>query len=122
MLSDAVQTWLKTKHRQTLISALAYFAMTSGGGVIAMFPNFGILFLFCKLFLLLVTPMSAHPNIFGWLLTIPFLVLLFVDCRREERDDMAIIPLWLAREYLHIGPRMILDGWQRVADARSLAR
>jgi hypothetical protein len=48
--------------------------------------------------------------------------LLFADCIRAERDDMAVIPLWLAREYFHMGPRMMLDGWQAVASARMLSR
>jgi hypothetical protein len=119
---DAIEIWLRTKQRKTLISASAYFVMTFVAGMIVMFPNVGILFLFCKLFLLMAVPVLSHPNIWGWLLTTPFVALLFVDCRREQRDDMNIIPLWLAREYFHIGPRMILDGWQGVSDARGLAR
>jgi hypothetical protein len=48
--------------------------------------------------------------------------LLFADSVRAERDDMAVIPLWLAREYFHTGPRLIRDGWQSIVRARQFSR
>jgi hypothetical protein len=33
-----------------------------------------------------------------------------------------MIPLWLAREYFHIGPLLMLDGWERLTRARQFAR
>lgn len=48
--------------------------------------------------------------------------LLFVDCRRTERDDMSIIPLWLAREFFHAGPRLIFEGWQSMVRARQFVQ
>lgn len=122
MPESALKNWLRTKQRNALFSASIYFAVTSLGGILALVPNLGIAFLVCKLLLLLVFPATGHPNIWAWLLTTSMPVLLFADCRRAERDDMGLIPLWLAREYFHIGPRLILDGWRQVERAGQLSR
>lgn len=82
----------------------------------------GIVFLACKLLLLLALPAWSHPNLLAGLVAALLPGLLFVDCRRAERDDMSIIPLWLAREFFHVGPRLIFDGWQSMARARQFAR
>jgi hypothetical protein len=121
MSGSAVQTWLSLKQRQTLRSSWFYFAATSTGGILALLPNLGIAFVIGKILLLLIVPMLAHDDIWALLLTMPFLFLLFVDCIRAERDDWTVIPLWLAREFFHIGPRLIREGWQNVARARQFA-
>lgn len=92
------------------------------GGILALLPNLGIAFLFGKIFLLVAFPTAANANIWAMALTMPVVVLLFADCMRAERDDMAIIPLWLAREYFHMGPRLIRDGWQEVVRARQFSQ
>jgi len=122
MSGSAIQTWLSLKQRKALLSAWVYFATTSLTGILALLPNLGIAFLFCKLFLLLAIPTMPHPNIWALLLTTPLVPLLFVDCIRAERDDMGIIPLWLAREYFHTGPRLILEGSQQITRARNFSR
>jgi hypothetical protein len=121
MSGSAIQVWLQARQRKALVSASGYLVVTSIGGALALLPNLGVAFLVCKLFLLLAVPVLGHPDIWAWLLTTPFLALLFVDCRRAERDDMAIIPLWLAREYFHMGPRLMMDGWDQWLHARQLA-
>src|ERR1700761_6051794 len=122
MSGSAIQAWLSLKQRKALFSAWIYFATTSFTGILALLPNLGIAFLFCKLFLLLAIPTIPHPNIWALLLTIPLVALLFVDCIRSERDDMGIIPLWLAREYFHAGPRLILEGSRQITSARKFLR
>jgi hypothetical protein len=122
MSGRAIQTWLSLKQRKALLSGWLYFAITSFTGILALTPNLGIAFLFCKLFLLLAIPTMPHPNICALLLTTPLIPLLFVDCIRAERDDMGIIPLWLAREYFHAGPRLILEGSQQITQARRLSK
>jgi hypothetical protein len=67
-------------------------------------------------------PTTGHPDLWAGLLATPFTALLFVDCLRAERDDMAVIPLWLAREYFHMAPRMILDGWRSLLRARQFSQ
>ena len=48
--------------------------------------------------------------------------LIFADSLRSRRDDMTFIPTWLLREYISIGPRLILEGWPHVMRARRFAR
>ena len=122
MSGSAIQIWLRAKQRKALLSAYIYFAITSLGGAIALRPALGIVFLVCKLLLLLALPAWTHPNLLAGLVATLLPGVLFVDCRRAERDDMSIIPLWFAREFFHIGPRLIFDGWQSMARAQQFAR
>ena len=122
MSGSAIQTWLAMKQKKALFNARIYFATTLTGGTLAVLPNLGIGFLMGKIALLLVFPTALHVNIWAWLLAAPLVILLFADGIRAERDDMAIIPLWLTREYFHMGPRMILDGREAVVRARQFAR
>jgi hypothetical protein len=122
MSGSVIQAWLSLKQRKALVSAWLYFATTVVTGILALLPNLGIAFLFCKLFLLLAVPTMPHPNIWAFILTTPLVPLLFADCIRAERDDMGIIPLWLAREYFHTGPRLILEGSQQITRARKFSQ
>jgi hypothetical protein len=121
MSGSAIQTWLLARKRKAVLSAQVYFLTTSFIGFLALLPNIGIAFLFCKLLLLVIVPMATHTNVLALVLTTPFVGLVFADCIRAERDDMAVIPLWLAREYFHMGPRLMRDGWQQVVEARKFA-
>ena len=122
MAVTAIKIWLQTRQRKAIRSASFYFATTSLAGAVVTLPTLGILFLIGKIVLLIAVPSSVHWSSLVWFLTPPLLVLLFVDCLRAERDDMAIIPLWLAREYFHMGPRTILDGWEQMIQARRFSR
>jgi hypothetical protein len=48
--------------------------------------------------------------------------LIFADAIRVRRDDMSFLPTWLLREYISIGPRLILEGWPHVSKARRFAQ
>jgi DnaJ domain len=122
MPGSAVTVWLQTKQRKALRGAWVYFAITTFGGALALLPNIFIAFLIFKIILLTFIPKFLLTSILALPLAIALQVLLFIDCRRVERDDMSMIPLWLAREYFHIGPRLLLDGWGRLDHARRLAR
>jgi hypothetical protein len=122
MPESAIQTWLSLKQRKALYSALLYLALTTLGGAVVLLPNVGIAYVVGKILLLFFAPMTPHLNIWAWLLTLPFVGLLFADCLRAERDDMAVIPLWLAREYFHAGPRLMLDGWHGLRRSRQFSR
>jgi len=122
MSGSAIQTWLAMKQKKALLAARIYFATTLTGGTLALLPNLGIGFLTGKIALLLAFPTAPHVSIWAWLLAALLIVLLFADCIRAERDDMAIIPLWLAREYFHMGPRIILDGRDAMIRAKQFAR
>ncbi len=122
MSDGVIKGWLETKQRKTLLSARWYFLLTAIGGTIALSLNLGIAYIFIRIVLLLAAPVAIHTGTLAWILATPVVVLLFVDCRRAERDDMTIIPLWLAREYFHTGPRLILEGWRSLERARQLSR
>jgi DnaJ-like protein len=122
MSGSVIKAWLSRKQRKALYSAWFYFVIASLGGILALLPNLGIAFLLGKIFVLVALPTATHVNIWSLILTAPTVIVLFVDCIRAERDDWAVIPLWLAREYFHMGPRVILDGWQGTVRARELAR
>lgn len=122
MSGSAIQIWLRAKQRKALLSAYVYFAVTSAGGAILLLPTLGVVFLICKIVLLLALPAWIHPNLLAGLVAMLLPALLFVDCRRTERDDMSIIPLWLAREFFHAGPRLIFEGWQSMVRARQFVQ
>jgi hypothetical protein len=122
MSGSAIQAWLSLKQRKAFFSAWFYLAATSFGGILVSIPNLGIAFVVSKIFLLIALPTVPHLDVGALLLTVPIVSLLFADCIRAEREDMAIIPLWLAREYFHMGPRLMLDGWQAVVRARQFSR
>ena len=121
MSGTAIQTWLAHKQKSALLRSRFYFIGTSVVGTVALLPNFGIAYLFCKIFLLLAFP-TTPSNVGAALLATAVVSALFYDCVRAERDDMAVIPLWLAREYFHMGPRIIFDGWSELARARQFSR
>jgi len=121
MSGSAIETWLAHKQKKALLNARFYFVGTSVVGVLASLPNFIIAFLICKLLLLLVIPSAGYSSIGGLLLAVVVVAALFLDCVRAERDDMALIPLWLAREYFHMGPRIFFDGLNALGRARQFA-
>src|SRR5262249_48557123 len=122
MPGNAIENWLKIKQRKTRNSASWYFALTVTGGVMAMLPNVITHLLICKLLVLVIFPTVTHRGIWAALITAPLIGLMLFDSARAERDDMGIIPLWLFREYFHIGPRLILEGRRAMAHARAFAR
>jgi hypothetical protein len=119
---SVVKVWLQAKQRKALRGACVYLAITLLGGTLALLPNLFIAYLISKIVLLMVIPILHNPDPFALLLALAFPAWLFIDCRRTERDDMSMIPLWLAREYFHIGPRVMLDGWERLTRASQFAR
>jgi hypothetical protein len=121
MSGSAIQTWLEHRQKSALLRSRFYFVGTSVVGTLALAPNAVIAFLVSKLFFLLVFPAIPFSSVAAGLLSVVALAALFTDCARAERDDMALIPLWLAREYFHMGPRTIFDGWHELGRARQLA-
>jgi hypothetical protein len=119
---DAIQSWLAHKQSSALLRSRFYFVGTSVVGVLALLPNAAIAFLISKLALLLAFPAIPFSNVGAALGVVLAITALFVDCIRAERDDMGIIPLWLAREYFHMGPRIIFDGLSELARARQFSR
>ena len=121
MSGPAIETWLAHKQRSALLRSRFYFVGTSVVGTLALAPNAGVAFLVSKIALLLAFPAIPYSNVGGGFFAVLAVAALFVDCIRAERDDMGIIPLWLAREYFHMGPRIIFDGASELARARQLS-
>jgi len=48
--------------------------------------------------------------------------LLIADSIRADRDDMSIFMLWIVREYIHAGPRIVREGWRSAVRARYLSQ
>jgi hypothetical protein len=117
----AIQSWLAHKQRSALLRSRFYFVGTSVVGVLALVPNAVFVFMVSKLVLLLAFPAIPFSNVGAALVVVLAITALFVDCIRAERDDMGIIPLWLAREYFHMGPRIFFDGCSELARARQLS-
>lgn len=122
MSGSVIQGWLLEKQRRALLSARLYFTATCSLGALALLVDFGILFLVIKFPLTVFAPRLPAANLWACVAAMPLMALLFRDCLRADRDDMSVIPLWLAREYLHAGPRLILEGWHELARARRFAR
>jgi hypothetical protein len=122
MSGSTIETWLAHKQKSALLRSRFYFIGTSVVGLLALAPNAVVAFLICKLFFLLLVPAIPASNVGGALLAVVAVAALFMDCIRAERDDMAIIPLWFAREFFHMGPRVIFDGWSELERAHQLSR
>jgi hypothetical protein len=120
MATDAIKGWLKRRQHQAFTASLLYSFAALAGGLVICLLEFGLLFLVSKLFVLMAIPLTLHANLWSLPLAAIFSALLVADCLRAYRDDMSVIPLWLAREFVHIGPRLILDGIHRMVHARQL--
>src|SRR6185436_17559545 len=107
MASKSLMTWLKAKREKALVSTSVYSAFLFTGGAIAVALTSCFLVLAGWIGLFYFFP---HTSQFvGWSLTLGLaavaIVVFFVDSVHTVRDDMSILPLWLLREYLCIGPR-----------------
>lgn len=120
MSGSAIKAWLISKQRQALFSSVLYFTVICVGGCLALIPQMVIPFAIGKLLTFLIFP-TASANIFGWLFIAIWIPALFWDCINANRDDMAIIPLWMAREFFHLGPRLILEGRESIHHAQKFA-
>jgi len=122
MSRSLMEIWLGLKQERALRAARLYCASTTVVGAIALVPNFFIAFLVAKFLLAIAGPTPAESNVFATILAGLLTALLFWDCLRAERDDMGIIPLWVAREYFHFGPRVLLDVINEWRHVRQFAR
>ena len=122
MNQNAMIAWLGRKRRQGMRSAAVYAMATLMGGVFVLALMICCIFVAAKTALLTVFPLSpVLVTIGSALLAIGFGGLIFADSIRAQRDDMSFLPGWLLREYVNIGPRLILEGWPHVLRARRFA-
>jgi hypothetical protein len=82
-----------------------YAAATLAGGILVLAVMFYVIFFFSN----------------STILPLVIITFIFADSIRSRRDDLTVIPTWLLREYINIGPRLIFEGWPNVRRARSFA-
>jgi len=101
---------------------LCYAAATIAGGVFVMVLMFCFVFVAAKVVLLSSFPLSPTLVAVGSaLLATVVNGLIFADAVGVRRDDMTFLPTWFLREYISIGPRLILEGWPHVLRVRRFA-
>jgi len=119
MAQNEIIIWLKRKRRQGIRSSVLYAAATLLGGAFVLALTFYFLFVAAKVMLFSVFPLSPILVVVGGVLLATIASgLIFADAIRVRRDDMSFLPGWLVREYISIGPRLILEGWPQVRRVR----
>src|ERR1041385_8206560 len=101
MAPEEVITWLKAKREKALVTAGVYSAFVLAGGAVVLAFTMALVVIAGWIGLFYFFPHTT-PGV-GWSLTLGFaviaVVVFFLDSVRAVRDDMSILPLWLAREY-----------------------
>lgn len=107
MNSEAIKSWLERKKRRGMRAAASYAVATLIGGTLVL----GLTF-YCIFFI------TAGSAVLATIVT----GLIFADAVRTRRDDLSFVPTWLLREYISIGPRLILEGWPYIERRQRFAR
>ena len=98
---------------------MGYAAATLSGGVLVLGLMFYFVLVATKTALLSAFPLSpVLATIGSGLLAVVVNGLIFADSIRARRDDMSFLPGWLLREYISIGPRLILEGLPQLTRVR----
>src|SRR5262245_2689972 len=123
MSPTEITTWLIHKRRSGIRNALGYAATTLLGGAFVMALMFCVIFVAAKAALLSAFPLhSLIGTVVSALIAFVVNAVIFTDSVRVRRDDMTFLPGWLLREYISIGPRLVLEGWPHILRARRLAQ
>lgn len=119
MPSDKLNVWLKKKRRQGMQSSVFAAAALISGGAVVCGMIYWVIFMFIKLVLIIAFHNLGYTQTFRVAIDLAASLiglvaggLIFVDSVKASRDDMSSIPLWLVREYIGIGPRLVREGWQ----------
>jgi hypothetical protein len=120
MAAQSVIAWLKKKRRSGVLCSSFASAVSLVGGAVASFLTLALVFVGVQLAVLTVFPTYASAARLSFSITVVLGVVVFVDSVRALRDDMSIIPLWIVREFVHIGPRSIRHGLNQAARAAML--
>lgn len=123
MASDQVAIWLRRKRRRGIQASLGYAAATLLGGMVVIALMICVIFVVAKLILLFAFPLhSVFTTLGGALITLFINGFIFIDSIRVRRDDMTFLPSWFLREYISIGPRLILEGWPQLLRVRQFSQ
>src|SRR6188768_1816240 len=123
MSQNTITTWLIHKRRRGISNALCYAAVTLVGGAFIIALMFCFVFVAAKATLLSAFPLYAIVvTIVSGLIAFIINALIFTDSVKVRRDDMTFLPSWLLREYISIGPRLVLEGWPHVLRAHRFSQ
>ncbi len=103
-------------------AAALYATATLIGGTFALGLTLYFIFVTAEVLLLSGFPLSPFITAGSSFFALVVTGLIFADALRARRDDMSFVPTWLLREYISIGPRLILEGWPYVLRTRRFAR
>ncbi|HEX5222198.1 MAG TPA: J domain-containing protein [Verrucomicrobiae bacterium] len=123
MSPTGINIWLTRKRRRGIENALCYGAATVLGGAFVIALMFCVLFVTAKTTLLSAFPLySIGVTVVSALIALIVNALIFADSVKARRDDMTFLPSWLLREYISIGPRLVLEGWPHVRRVRRFSQ
>jgi hypothetical protein len=122
MPAGELKIWLKQKRQREILSSALYAAVTIICGAVLLGLMFWLVFMAVKVVLLSGFPMSHLNTAISLLVALTVCGLVFADSLYANRDDMSFLPGWLLREYIDLGPRLILEGCPHIGRARRLAR
>lgn len=115
--TEKILAWLKRKQRKQFAISILLAGLCAVAGMGAL----SLLFCITCAASLMVAPgaMRAEHFFSTWpLLVSSFtVVLLFIDSLHSRRDDLSNVMIWLVRETLGMGPRLLLEGWQLIRRA-----
>jgi hypothetical protein len=122
MPSAEMRNWVRRKRTLGIIESAAYAFLTITGGIIFLGLTFWLVFMASKLVLLASFPLFRFASSCSVVIALVVCGIIFADSLYALRDDMSFLPGWLLREYVDIGPRLILEGYPHVARTRGFFR
>src|SRR5437868_4666853 len=114
MTPDELMNWLQRKRSDGMYSSVLNAVVMIGGGLFFLGLIFWVVFMFIKLVLLSGFPLFHFTSLISLLVALIICGIIFVDSRNASRDDISFFPIWLLREYIGIGPRLVLAGYPHI--------
>ncbi len=102
-----------------MAESAGYGLLTFVGGGIFLGLTFWLVFMVVKLFLIINFQLAWWVSLIAAVVAGNVCAAIFIDVIRAARDDMTFLPVWLWREYIGIGPRLILESLPAWRDART---
>jgi hypothetical protein len=112
--------WLESERRKLFAISVVKSLFAIGGGSVVFALTLFPIYLFVQILTLAAIPWVTPATILSVIIMGIFASVIMMDNFRTSRDDMSIIPFWLLREYVHMGPRLIMVGVNAAIDARTL--
>lgn len=105
--AEAVLAWVRRQRRNGWLLAMFLSGLSLAAGLAAL----GLTFCLLWLTSLILAPM-AMMHVSPWVpltLTAVITVVMLIDSLYSRRDDLSSVTLWLLRETLGIGPRLLVE-------------